>query len=166
MMGRGWLSGLRGALLVALLFVALLPGCVGSRRHAATPDVFDVKTGREQFQSYCAACHQYDGQGVGEAPPLADSPWVTGPQERLIKIVLHGIKGEMTVHGETYDREMPGFGAILPDTRIASLLSFVRHSFGAAGHPISADDVRRVRKAHLERTQYWTVEELLTDSKP
>ena len=97
---------------------------------------------------------------------MADSPWVTGSPERLIKIVLHGVKGEMKVQGQTYDREMPGFGTILPDARIASLLSFVRHSFGAAGQPISADDVRRIREEHRKRTQYWTVEELLTDSKP
>jgi len=148
------------------LAVALLVGCGAARRHVAAPAAFDLKTGGEQFQSYCAACHQYDGQGVGEAPPLADSPWVTGPPERLIKIVLHGVKGKMEVQGQTYDREMPGFGAILPDARIASLLSFVRHSFGAAGQPISADDVRRIREEHRKRTQYWTVEELLTDSKP
>ena len=103
---------------------------------------------------------------MGEAPPLADSPWVTGPQERLIKIVLHGVKGEMEVHGVTYDREMPGFGKILRDAEIASLLSFVRRSFGATGQPISAAHVRRVRQAHRERTKYWSVEELLTDSTP
>src|SRR5436190_1457091 len=88
-----------------------------------------VEPGSVQFQSYCAACHQYDGQRMGEAPPLAGSPWVAGPEERLIKIVLHGVHGPMEVDGKTYDQEMPGFGRILSDVEVASLLSFVRRRF-------------------------------------
>jgi mono/diheme cytochrome c family protein len=142
--------------------LAFLLGCSASRQQVATPPPLNLKAGGEQFQSYCAACHQYDGQGMGAAPPLVDSPWVTGPEERLIKIVLHGVRGAMEVHGETYDREMPGFGGILSDAEAASLLSFVRESFGAAGKPISASTVGRVRAASESRTDYWTVEELLT----
>jgi len=144
------------------VLVVLLVGCGAARQQTVKPLALDLKAGGDRFQSYCAACHQYDGQGMGEAPPLADSPWVKGPEERLIKIVLHGVRGEMEVHGKTYDREMPGFGRILPDAEVASLLSFVRESFGAAGKPVSASAVRRIRAAHPERMTYWSVKELLS----
>lgn len=117
--------------------------------------------GRIQFQTYCAACHQDDGRGVDEAPPLAGSPWLAGPEDRLIRIVLHGVRGPMEVHGKTYDREMPGFGRILSDADVASLLSFVRRRFGAPSDPITESTVNRVRLASLTRTDYWSVAELL-----
>jgi len=64
--------------------------------------------------------------------PLAGSPWVRGPENRLIRIVLHGVRGPLEVHDKTYDLEMPGFGRILSDADVASLLSYVRRRSGAA----------------------------------
>jgi mono/diheme cytochrome c family protein len=98
---------------------------------------------------------------MGDAPALAGSPWVTGPESRLIRIVLHGVRGPMVVDGKTYDREMPGFGSTLADTEVASLLSYVRRQFGAPSEPITAEMVSRVRVANQTRTQYWRVVELL-----
>jgi len=139
-------------------WLVFLAGCEARwrqiRSHRADP-------GQIQFQSYCAACHQYDGQRMGDAPALAGSPWVTGPENRLIRIVLHGVRGAMVVDGKTYDREMPGFGPILADTEIAFLLSYVRRQFGAPSEPITVEMVSRVRAANQTRTQYWRVDELL-----
>jgi mono/diheme cytochrome c family protein len=94
---------------------------------------------------------------------LDRSPWVTGPETRLIKIVLHGLQGAMEIQGKSYDLEMPGFGQILPDTEIASLLTFVRRQFGGPRDPISPAVVRRVREAYANRTAYWKVDELLAE---
>lgn len=126
---------------------------------AQTPEQPGVKT----FRDYCAACHRYDGQGMGEAPPLHESPWVNGPAERLIKIVLHGVRGRMEVQGEIYDREMPGFGGALSDKAIAELLSFIRKTFGEQRKPIAEEQVRRVREGNRGRVAYWHVDELRND---
>ena len=140
----------------SLGLIVLLAACASRPARISTPG---PEPGRAHFQNYCAACHQYDGQGV--APPLEGSPWVTGPQERLIKIALHGLRGKIEVQGKTYDREMPGFGSILPDADLASLLSFVRDRFGGPSQPITAAAVRRVRAANQDRTRYWNAGELL-----
>ena len=142
----------------SLGLIVLLAACASRPARVSTPA---PERGPSHFRSYCAACHQYDGQGVGEAPPLDGSPWVTGPQDRLIKIVLHGVRGKIEVQGRTYDREMPGFGSILTDEDLASLLSFVRSRFGGPSDPIRAAAVGRVRAANQHRTRYWTVGELL-----
>ncbi len=118
------------------------------------------KPGEKTFRDYCAACHRYDGQEMGEAPPLHASPWVDGPADILIKIVLHGVRGRMQLHGEVYDREMPGFGSILADKAVADLLTFVRTTLSESGKPVSAAEVRRIRKQHENRTEYWHVNEL------
>ena len=138
--------------------LVVLAGCGNHRRQVRLPR---AEPGQIQFQSYCAACHQYDGQRMGDAPELSGSPWVTGPESRLIRIVLHGVRGPMVVDGKTYDREMPGFGQILSDTQVVSLLSYVRRQFGAPSKPITAEMVSRVRAANQTRTQYWRVDELL-----
>ena len=138
----------------------LLAGCGAHHGRAHTPI---VASGRMQFERYCAACHQEEGQGLGETPPLAGSPWVSGPEDRLIKIALHGVRGPMEIAGRTYDLEMPGFGRVLSDAEVASLLSFVRRRFGAGSDPITVDAVRRVRDTNQLRTSYWSTEELLTN---
>lgn len=139
-------------------WLVLLTGCAAPHRQA---HLVGSEPGRIEFQSYCAACHQYDGQRMGDAPPLAGSPWVAGPESRLIRIVLHGVRGPLAIDGKAYDREMPGFGQILTDTQVASLLSYVRKQFGAPSGPVTPETVSRVRAANQMRTGYWRVDELL-----
>jgi mono/diheme cytochrome c family protein len=118
--------------------------------------------GRSLFDSCCAACHLSNGPGMTvEAPPLDGSPWVAGPEDRLIIIVLHGLRGAIEIKGKTYNQEMPAIGEVLTDDQIASLLSFVRRRFGGASTPVVPADVSRVRAETRNRGGYWTVEELL-----
>lgn len=142
-----------------LWFASLLAGC---GKHPVQARVPDTGPGRTQFESYCAACHLSGGPGmIGEAPPLEGSPWVGGPEQRLIKIVLSGLHGPVEIRGKTYDQEMPAFGQTLTDAEIASLLSFVRQRFGGASAPVLPAAVGQVRAATQNRTGYWTVDELL-----
>src|SRR5262249_15556003 len=142
----------------SICLAALIAGCA---THRPPSRIADADAGRVQFQNLCAACHQYDGQGMGDAPPLAGSPWVTGPESRLIRIVLHGVRGPMEIAGKAYDQEMPGFGKVLSDANVASLLSFVRARFATPGEPITPSTVARIRAASPDRTNYWTAKELL-----
>ena len=139
--------------------VAILAGCGAGGDPGPTPD---TGRGRRHFENFCAPCHHPDGRGVeGGGPPLSGSPWVSGPEDRLIRIVLHGVRGPIGVGGETYNREMLGFGRILADAEIASLLSFLRDKAGSP--PIGPETVGRIRAAAGDRTDYWTVEELLKE---
>ena len=144
----------------ALLWVILLSkGCLIGREQVQRPNT-DV--GRIQFETRCAACHQPDGSGSeGGGPPLAGSSWVSGPESRLIRIVLHGVRGSIEVSGETYNLEMLGFGQVMGDDRIASLLTYVRSRWGDIDRPVREETVRRIRRDTLDRTTYWTVDELL-----
>ena len=127
----------------------------------AMPQEADAVDGERLFDSYCSACHQYDDQGMGEAPPLDKSPWVVGPAERLVRIVLHGVTGRIELGGKVYDREMPGFGTVLSDEQVAALVSYTRRRFGAAEALVESRDVSRVRKANAGRSEYWSAAELL-----
>jgi mono/diheme cytochrome c family protein len=152
----------RWVLAVAGIYsVALSVGCAASRPHASTPP--RAKSGETLFQNYCAGCHIDNTGERSENPPLEGSSWVTGPETRLIKIVLHGVQGRIEVNGQTYNQEMPSFGPVLSDADIASLLSHVRRRFGGINTTITPAAVSAIRAANQNRTSYWTVDELLKD---
>src|SRR5436190_18218810 len=97
--------------------------------------------GKAKFAAYCSGCHVNDAVTSGPAPTLEGSIWVTGPEGRTIRIVLHGIGGPLEVVGKTYDLTMPGFAPILTDADIASVVTYVRSRFGGVNTPISASTV-------------------------
>jgi mono/diheme cytochrome c family protein/lysophospholipase L1-like esterase/glucose/arabinose dehydrogenase len=118
-------------------------------------------------EAHCATCHQPDGKGLDPAfPPLVGTPWVTGSEERLTKIVLHGLHGRIEVNGKVYDPEkgvppMTAFGSILSDEEVADVLTYVRNSWGNKAAPVGAETVKKVREATKERSVFWNPEELL-----
>jgi mono/diheme cytochrome c family protein len=123
----------------------------------------DVARGEAIYAVNCVSCHQATGQGVpGVFPPLAGSEWVTGPAERPIAIVMHGLQGPITVAGGQYNGMMIAYGVGTPldDADLAAVVSYVRASWGNAAAPVSADDVARVRAATSGRSGALTVEDL------
>ena len=118
--------------------------------------------GEKLFNSYCAACHQRGGQGQeGRVPPLDGSPWVSGSEERLIRIVLNGLRGPIEIQGKMYNLEMPSFRQLFKDDDIAAILAYVRQRYGPPRPPVTKATVARVRQQTEDRKVYWTVKELM-----
>lgn len=116
------------------------------------------------YEMACLPCHQPGGKGLpGVYPPLAGSEWVRGDVSRMIRIVLHGLQGPITVAGQAYGGPgavaMPSMGG-LSDEQIADVLTFVRGTFGPGAGAVRPGDVQAVRAAHGQREMPWTVEEL------
>ncbi len=144
---------------VLLVTAAFLSGCEPGRAPLPTGN---LDAGSKIFADYCATCHNPAGLGTkGGAPPLAKSPWVAGSEQRLIRIVLHGVRGPLSISDTTYNLEMPSFGAMLDDSRISSVLTFLRATFGEGAPAVFPNTVREVRRATSTRTVYWTASELL-----
>lgn len=119
-----------------------------------TENSFDK--GKQIYSTTCQACHQASGAGIpGAFPPLALSPWVSGPAKRFVAIVLHGIQGEISVLDNQFQGVMPPFKAQLSAEDIAAVTSFVRQSFGNKAEPISPDLVHKVIKETETRSQPW-----------
>ena len=122
--------------------------------------------GAEVFSrdGHCATCHQHDGLGLtaSQFPPLAQSRWVTGDPERLIKLVLHGVSGKMSVRGLEYSGRVPMTAfKFLTDEELAAALTFARNRWGNEASPIYPETVKQVRAANSERSGFWKAEELL-----
>jgi mono/diheme cytochrome c family protein len=120
-----------------------------------------VADGAAVFSSRCAACHQATGQGLpGAFPPLAGSEYVLGDGERVVRIVLRGLTGQVSVKGQDFNGAMPAWADQLSDAEIAAVLTYVRSSFGNAASAVTPDVVAAQRSATASRTAPWTVGEL------
>ncbi len=129
---------------------------------AAAVPVASAQDGGQLYTLYCGACHGQDGKGAtgGTFPPLAGSPWVNADAALPIKIVLHGLHGPVDVLGKSFNLEMPPQGAMLDDTQIAAILTYVRSSWGNTGGAVTPEAVQEIR-ANTERKEPWTQEEIL-----
>lgn len=111
--------------------------------------------GGQIYAGKCAGCHQATGAGVtGVFPPLANSPWVTESETRLVQILLHGIQGPIEVLGATYNGLMPAWKS-LSDDEIAAVATYVRSGFGNSASPVSAATVAAERARTSTRTTSW-----------
>jgi mono/diheme cytochrome c family protein len=122
-----------------------------------------AQDGGQLYTLYCSACHGVDGKGAtgGTFPPLAGSDWILGDAARPVKIVLHGLHGEIEVDGRKFNLEMPPQGGVLPDDQIAAILTYARSSWGNQAEAVTADFVKAMREATAERKTPWTQEEIL-----
>jgi glucose/arabinose dehydrogenase/mono/diheme cytochrome c family protein len=122
------------------------------RSYIKTPDEVKDKLNKGSlleggilYNTYCASCHQRDGKGDGSRfPPLANSEWVKGDPERLIRVVLNGLQGKIIVNGKSYNGLMPK-NDHLDDHAIASILSYIRMRFNNKTPAITTLQVNKIR---------------------
>jgi len=130
---------------------------------ATGPVITPAMLGKRVFTANCMTCHQANGLGVpGAFPPLAGSEYVLNPEheKHIIKIVLYGLSGPITVKGANFNSAMTPFGEVLKDDQIANVLTYVRSEWGNNAPAITAEQVAAIR-AELGKRGPWTVEELL-----
>lgn len=123
--------------------------------------------GAKIYAATCQACHQASGLGLpNQFPPLVGSEWVTGSEERLLRIILHGVVGEIEVEGETFNGAMPTWGPTFKDEELAAVATYVRQAWGNKAAAITTATVTRVRTQYASRTTPWTARELLARTTP
>ena len=120
-----------------------------------------AQLGKKIFVANCATCHQLNGEGVpNQFPPLARSEWALGDEQRIIRIVLNGLSGPITVEGKEYNNVMAPLGAVLKDEQIANVLSYVRQEWGNKAPDVEPETVSKVRADSSGRNTAWTAAEL------
>ncbi len=122
-----------------------------------------ITRGKEKYLQFCAGCHAENGEGIGGlAPALSDSPWVNDSAVQLALIIVQGLSGPLTLHGQTWDGVMPPHGAIpdLQEQGLADLLSYLRSSWANKSGPITYAEIEDTLERYKTRNQLWTVKEL------
>lgn len=115
------------------------------------------------YKTTCFACHQLHGKGLANvAPPLVNSDWLKGSDEKAIKVALHGLSGPIKVNGKDYKNlpVMPGHAAAYNNRQIAAVLTYIKNTWGNKGKEVGIDSVKKIRKKNKNRSLPWTAKEL------
>ncbi len=95
----------------------------------------DADTGRQLYETYCAACHGVKGEGDKKWPELNVLGDMTAPPhnetghtwrhstEELVKMTL---KGHRDPYNETEFLNMPSFEGILTREQVIDILSYLK----------------------------------------
>ena len=126
-------------------------------------DFFYFK-GRDVYGRICVLCHQPTGMGeAGKAPPLVGSEWVLAPKpDRIVRIVLHGLQGPITVKGQEWNLAMFPWKGVISDAEIAAVVTFIRQNkdWGHNASAVTTEQVKAISDAE-NRAESWTVPDLL-----
>jgi len=114
-------------------------------------DLVDRRTvGMKLYRTFCGPCHGIDGEGIERlAPSLINSDYVSGEEDKLILITLHGLSGPIKMNGvlHHYTGEMAGLNENdeLNDKDIKDILHFVRNAFTSAPYSIDESRITELR---------------------
>ena len=127
----------------------------------------DRTRGFELYQMYCGTCHGMDGKGMeGLAPPLYQSEYVDGPPEHIALVMLNGLQGPITVHGEIYEGAavMPGIkqNPDISDRDINDIIAFIKSGFTSKPKWFNMKEsiIAELRAATADRKEMFTEAEL------
>ena len=160
----GWYIGRRGGTFdtqthVEYADIGLTASAAGDT--AARGPIDPLAEGKRIFGSNCAACHQSTGLGIaGAFPPVVGSEWVVGPEQTVIRILLHGLAGPVKVKGAIYNGAMPAWKESLSDDDIANVISYLRQWSPNAAPAVASASVAALRKEHAARPSPWSEGEL------
>ena len=147
------------------IITLLLAGSLVATTQAADKATL-MKDGATAFQT-CIACHGPDGKGMKPAPNMVFAPTLVGSQlalgdpEVFAQIVMKGIQKE----GTEYMMVMAPLEASLDDDKLASVLTYVRNSFGNSASVITPAQVKEWRAKHADRKKPYTRAELAEFTK-
>ena len=95
------------------------------------------------YVQHCSNCHQKNGAGLGLLfPPLNTSDFMDNHLEAVLCLMRHGINGELTVNGKSFNKEMPPQPA-LTDIEIAEIATYIYNSWDHQRGIIDVQDVSR-----------------------
>lgn len=127
--------------------------------HLTSAQVELFENGRKVFIT-CMACHGAEGEGLdGVGPRLWGSEWVKSDPEKVVRIVLNGFAGGAAERNENIAGVMPSH-SYLSDKEIASVITFMRQSWGNNAPPVEPEKVAKIREETKSRSDIWSPKEL------
>ena len=102
-----------------------------------------VERGKSVYETHCMSCHMAEGQGLeGAFPPLAKTGRLKD-KGKMVKFVLNGMSGPITVNGKEYDMEM--IGVNLNDQEVTDVLNYIRNSWGNKNPMIKVGEIKSLK---------------------
>lgn len=124
---------------------------------------YDQEKGQKLYRDLCAKCHGNQGQGNIQFPSLQNAA-VLADQEKLLKIVLFGLQGELKRADKTYNSIMPGLRAIGHDD-LAHVINFVRQEYDENKEIIHPIEIVKSKIDNLTQKAPYKTNELFIESE-
>ncbi len=104
-----------------------------------------VQRGKTVYETNCMSCHMPEGTGLeGTFPPLVKSKNLAD-KNRVIKVILQGMRGPLKVNGVDYNGEMAGIS--LTNAQAADVANYIRNSWGNKYPAVLPKDIQPGLKA-------------------
>ncbi len=129
-------------------------GQTASQGSTAGGQSTESQLGDQVYNSYCASCHQSNGEGIPSTfPPLKGDPVVTAsdPAEH-VGIVVFGLQGK-TINGVKYAASMPSHLNMLTAEQIAAVVNHERTSWGNNAPTVTVQQVKEIIQAGKSKGQ-------------
>ena len=109
-----------------------------------------VQHGKTVYETTCITCHMADGKGLqGVYPPLVKSNMAD--KNRLLKVIVQGMRGPSKVNGVDYNGEMAGI--VLTNEQAADVANYIRNSWGNKAPAILPSQVQPALKVQIKGYQ-------------
>ncbi len=100
--------------------------------------------GKALYKKHCQNCHRKKGQGFLKSyPPLTDTAWV-GNDTLMVRNIVKGIRGPITVNGKEYNKEMAPITG-LKNEEVAAIINYVRIEIAKIDLRITPEKVAALR---------------------
>ena len=131
---------------VAALKAQVAQEIKGNPKIAGLTKEIQIEKGKGVYMQTCFVCHQPEGQGLpDQIPPLAKSDFLASlTKEDYVRGVLLGRSGQIVVNGKSYNGVMTPLN-YLTDEEVASVLTYVRSSWGNSGDAVTVAEVGKLR---------------------
>ncbi|MFP4526998.1 MAG: c-type cytochrome [Candidatus Kapaibacterium sp.] len=110
---------------------------------------YSMAKAEKLYRDQCSKCHRNDGRGIKRIyPPLKNADYVKqATTENLLRGIIFGRSGEITVNGVTYNGVMTTeIEAGVSNEEVAMILTYIYKEFNGMDKTVSATEVAAARK--------------------
>jgi len=110
-----------------------------------------IQNGQLVYATYCMSCHMENGEGIDGAFPSLVKTENLKDKNRLVKIILSGMRGPIVVKGIKYNGEMAGLN--LSDQEVVEVINYIRNSWGNKAPLMKLTEVALAKKTVVKGYQ-------------
>jgi len=128
-------------LIISIFFLGTITGSTSDK---------DIKRAEKLYMEQCSKCHRKDGKGIRRVyPPLRKADYIKKASTiELLRGMIYGRSGEITVNGITYNGVMTTeIDNNLSDKDIALILTYIYQEMNNINKTVTAEEVVAARKA-------------------
>jgi nitrite reductase (NO-forming) len=110
-----------------------------------------IQDGKKVYDTYCVSCHMENGMGVEGAFPSLVKTGNLSDKNRLVKIILQGMRGPIKINGSSFDGEMAGIE--MTDKEVADVINYIRNTWGNKAPLVQVSEIPAAKIAVVKGYQ-------------